>query len=48
MAVRGMVHAYDSILFRHYPVILTGVLPFSLVFVPVNLSVYVLYALLDP
>jgi peptide/nickel transport system permease protein len=39
---------YDSILFRDYPVILAGVLLFSLVFVLVNLFVDVLYAFLDP
>jgi peptide/nickel transport system permease protein len=39
---------YDSILFRDYPVILAGILLFSVVFVLVNLAVDVLYALLDP
>jgi len=39
---------YDSILFRDYPVILAGILLFSLVFVLVNLLVDVLYAFLDP
>ena len=39
---------YDSILFRDYPVILAGILLFSLVFVVVNLCVDVLYAFLDP
>ncbi len=39
---------YDSILFRDYPVILAGILLFSLVFVLVNLVVDVLYAFLDP
>ena len=39
---------YESILFRDYPVILTGILLFSLIFVLVNLCVDVLYALLDP
>src|SRR5579864_712538 len=39
---------YDSILFRDYPVILAGILLFSLVFVFVNLLVDVLYAFLDP
>ena len=39
---------YDSILFRDYPVILGGILLFSLVFVLVNLCVDVLYAFLDP
>ncbi len=39
---------YDSILFRDYPVILAGILLFSLVFVLVNLCVDVLYAFLDP
>jgi peptide/nickel transport system permease protein len=38
----------DSILFRDYPVILAGILLFSLVFVLVNLCVDVLYAFLDP
>ena len=39
---------YDSILFRDYPVILGGILLFSLLFVLVNLIVDVLYAFLDP
>lgn len=39
---------YDSIQFRDYPVILAGILLFSLVFVLVNLCVDVLYAFLDP
>jgi len=39
---------YDSILFRDYPVILAGILLFSIVFVLVNLLVDVLYAFLDP
>jgi peptide/nickel transport system permease protein len=39
---------YDSILFRDYPVILAGILLFSVVFVLVNLLVDVLYAFLDP
>jgi peptide/nickel transport system permease protein len=39
---------YDSILFRDYPVILAGILMFSLMFVIVNLAVDVLYAFLDP
>ena len=39
---------YDSILFRDYPVILAGILLFSIVFVLVNLCVDVLYAFLDP
>jgi peptide/nickel transport system permease protein len=39
---------YDSILFRDYPVILAGILLFSLLFVLVNLIVDVLYAFLDP
>jgi peptide/nickel transport system permease protein len=39
---------YDSILFRDYPVILAGILLFSLMFVLVNLCVDVLYAFLDP
>ncbi len=39
---------YDSILFRDYPVILGGILLFSLVFVLVNLCIDVLYAFLDP
>jgi len=39
---------YDSILFRDYPVILAGILLFSVVFVLVNLAVDVLYAFLDP
>jgi peptide/nickel transport system permease protein len=39
---------YDSILFRDYPVILAGILLFSVVFVLVNLVVDVLYAFLDP
>jgi peptide/nickel transport system permease protein len=39
---------YDSIQFRDYPVILAGILLFSLVFVLVNLFVDVLYAFLDP
>jgi ABC-type dipeptide/oligopeptide/nickel transport system permease component len=39
---------YDSILFRDYPVILAGILLFSVVFVLVNLCVDVLYAFLDP
>jgi peptide/nickel transport system permease protein len=39
---------YDSILFRDYPVILAGILFFSLFFVLVNLAVDVLYAFLDP
>jgi len=39
---------YDSILFRDYPVILAGILSFSLFFVLVNLTVDVLYAFLDP
>jgi len=39
---------YDSILFRDYPVILAGILLFSLMFVLVNLVVDVLYAFLDP
>jgi len=39
---------YDSILFRDYPVILAGILLFSIVFVLVNLVVDVLYAFLDP
>jgi peptide/nickel transport system permease protein len=39
---------YDSIQFRDYPVILAGILLFSLVFVLVNLLVDVLYAFLDP
>ncbi len=41
-------YMYDSILFRDYPVILGGILLFSLVFVLVNLFVDVLYAFLDP
>lgn len=41
-------YMYDSILFRDYPVILGGILLFSLVFVLVNLCVDVLYAFLDP
>jgi peptide/nickel transport system permease protein len=41
-------YMYDSILFRDYPVILAGILLFSLVFVLVNLFVDVLYAFLDP
>jgi peptide/nickel transport system permease protein len=41
-------YMYDSILFRDYPVILAGILLFSLVFVLVNLLVDVLYAFLDP
>ncbi len=41
-------YMYDSILFRDYPVILAGILLFSLVFVLVNLCVDVLYAFLDP
>jgi peptide/nickel transport system permease protein len=39
---------YDSILFRDYPVILAGILLFSLIFVLVNLVVDVFYAFLDP
>jgi len=39
---------YDSILFRDYPVVLAGILLFSLLFVLVNLFVDVLYAFLDP
>jgi peptide/nickel transport system permease protein len=39
---------YDSILFRDYPVILAGILLFSLAFVLVNLAVDVFYAFLDP
>ncbi len=39
---------YESILFRDYPVILAGILLFSVVFVLVNLVVDVLYAFLDP
>jgi len=39
---------YESILFRDYPVILAGILLFSLLFVLVNLVVDVLYAFLDP
>jgi peptide/nickel transport system permease protein len=39
---------YESILFRDYPVILTGILLFSLVFVLVNLCVDILYAVFDP
>jgi peptide/nickel transport system permease protein len=39
---------YESILFRDYPVILAGILLFSLTFVLVNLVVDVLYAFLDP
>ena len=39
---------YDSILFRDYPVILGGILLFSLMFVLVNLVVDVFYAFLDP
>lgn len=39
---------YDSILFRDYPVILAGILMFSLTFVLVNLVVDVFYAFLDP
>lgn len=39
---------YDSILYRDYPVILAGILLFSVVFVLVNLCVDVLYAFLDP
>lgn len=39
---------YDSILFRDYPVILAGILLFSVVVVLVNLAVDVLYAFLDP
>jgi peptide/nickel transport system permease protein len=39
---------YESILFRDYPVILAGILLFSVVFVLVNLLVDVLYAFLDP
>lgn len=41
-------YMYDSILFRDYPVILAGILLFSLMFVLVNLCVDVLYAFLDP
>jgi ABC-type dipeptide/oligopeptide/nickel transport system permease component len=41
-------YMYDSILFRDYPVILGGILLFSLVFVLVNLCVDILYAFLDP
>jgi peptide/nickel transport system permease protein len=41
-------YMYDSIQFRDYPVILAGILFFSLVFVLVNLVVDVLYAFLDP
>jgi peptide/nickel transport system permease protein len=41
-------YMYDSILFRDYPVVLAGILIFSLVFVLVNLIVDVLYAFLDP
>ncbi|HEV2356756.1 MAG TPA: ABC transporter permease [bacterium] len=41
-------YMYDSILFRDYPVVLAGILLFSLVFVLVNLVVDVLYAFLDP
>jgi peptide/nickel transport system permease protein len=41
-------YMYDSILFRDYPVVLAGILLFSLVFVLVNLIVDVLYAFLDP
>ncbi len=39
---------YESILFRDYPVILAGILLFSLTFVLVNLVIDVLYAFLDP
>ncbi len=39
---------YDSIEFRDYPVILAGILLFSLTFVLVNLAVDVIYAFLDP
>ncbi|HEX4835492.1 MAG TPA: ABC transporter permease [bacterium] len=39
---------YESISFRDYPVILAGILLFSVVFVLVNLLVDVLYAFLDP
>ena len=41
-------YMYDSILFRDYPVILAGILLFSLFFMLVNLGVDVLYAFLDP
>jgi peptide/nickel transport system permease protein len=41
-------YMYESILFRDYPVILAGILLFSLTFVLVNLAVDVLYAFLDP
>ncbi len=41
-------YMYDSITFRDYPVVLAGILLFSLVFVLVNLAVDVLYAYLDP
>ena len=41
-------YMYDSILYRDYPVILAGILLFSVVFVLVNLLVDVLYAFLDP
>ncbi len=41
-------YMYDSILFRDYPVILAGILLFSLFFMLVNLAVDVLYAFLDP
>ena len=41
-------YMYDSILFRDYPVILAGILFFSLFFVLVNLAVDVMYAFLDP
>jgi len=41
-------YMYDSILFRDYPVILAGILLFSLAFMLVNLFVDVLYAFLDP
>jgi len=41
-------YMYDSILFRDYPVILAGILLFSLMFVLVNLVIDVLYAFLDP
>jgi ABC-type dipeptide/oligopeptide/nickel transport system permease component len=39
---------YDSIGFRDYPVILAGILLFSVIFVLVNLFVDVLYGYLDP
>lgn len=39
---------YNSIHFRDYPVILAGILLFSLVFVLVNLCVDTLDAFLDP